>query len=200
MELIDGNEIASAIVEELTNLVSSFGKTRPCVAFVRVGEDPASVSYVRKKGKNRRPDRNRQQVARFSRDHFPRRAFYGKSRYSTEIPAFTASWYKALCPVIWMTEPSSIMSAPSKDADGFNATNLGKLCQEDKDAFVSCTPAGIIELIRRKGIETEGKRVVVLGRSLIVGKPVGMLLGKGSSGNATLPIAIPELLISKSIP
>ena len=51
MELIDGNEIASAIVEELTALVSSFGKKKPCVAFVRVGEDPASVSYVRKKEK-----------------------------------------------------------------------------------------------------------------------------------------------------
>jgi len=77
--------------------------------------------------------------------------------------------------------------SPKKDVDGFNATNLGKLCQEDNDGFVSCTPAGIVELIRRKGIETEGKRVVVLGRSLIVGKPVGMLfLGKGSTGNATV--------------
>jgi methylenetetrahydrofolate dehydrogenase (NADP+)/methenyltetrahydrofolate cyclohydrolase len=77
--------------------------------------------------------------------------------------------------------------SPTKDVDGFNATNLGKLCQEDPDAFISCTPAGILELIARKGIKTEGKRVVVLGRSLIVGKPVGMLfLQKGSPGNATV--------------
>jgi methylenetetrahydrofolate dehydrogenase (NADP+)/methenyltetrahydrofolate cyclohydrolase len=77
--------------------------------------------------------------------------------------------------------------SPTKDVDGFNATNLGKLCQEDPDAFISCTPAGILELIARKGIKTEGKRVVVLGRSLIVGKPVGMLfLQKRSPGNATV--------------
>jgi methylenetetrahydrofolate dehydrogenase (NADP+)/methenyltetrahydrofolate cyclohydrolase len=71
--------------------------------------------------------------------------------------------------------------------DGFNATNLGKLCQEEEDAFISCTPAGIIELIKRKNIPTEGKHVVILGRSLIVGKPAGMLfLRKGFPGNATV--------------
>jgi methylenetetrahydrofolate dehydrogenase (NADP+)/methenyltetrahydrofolate cyclohydrolase len=64
---------------------------------------------------------------------------------------------------------------------------LGKLCQEQEDAFISCTPAGIIELIKRKNITTEGKHVVVLGRSLIVGKPAGMLfLRKGFPGNATV--------------
>jgi methylenetetrahydrofolate dehydrogenase (NADP+)/methenyltetrahydrofolate cyclohydrolase len=61
------------------------------------------------------------------------------------------------------------------------------LCQEQKDAFISCTPAGILELIKRKNIPTEGKHVVVLGRSLIVGKPAGMLfLRKGFPGNATV--------------
>jgi methylenetetrahydrofolate dehydrogenase (NADP+)/methenyltetrahydrofolate cyclohydrolase len=71
--------------------------------------------------------------------------------------------------------------------DGFNALNLGKLCQEQEDAFISCTPAGILELIERKKIPTEGKHVVVLGRSLIVGKPAGMLfLRKGFPGNATV--------------
>jgi methylenetetrahydrofolate dehydrogenase (NADP+)/methenyltetrahydrofolate cyclohydrolase len=77
--------------------------------------------------------------------------------------------------------------SPDKDVDGFNASNLGKLCQEQKDAFISCTPAGVIELIKRKNIPTEGKHVVVVGRSLIVGKPTGMLfLRKGFPGNATV--------------
>jgi methylenetetrahydrofolate dehydrogenase (NADP+)/methenyltetrahydrofolate cyclohydrolase len=77
--------------------------------------------------------------------------------------------------------------SPHKDVDGFNALNLGKLCQEQKDAFISCTPAGILELIERKKIPTEGKHVVVLGRSLIVGKPAGILfLRKGFPGNATV--------------
>ena len=77
--------------------------------------------------------------------------------------------------------------SPQKDVDGFNAINLGKLCQERPEAFRSCTPSGIIELIKRSGIETAGKRVVVLGRSLIVGKPVGMLLlNRTIPGNATV--------------
>ena len=71
--------------------------------------------------------------------------------------------------------------------DGFHSINLGKLCQEEPDAFRSCTPAGIVELIKRSNIETAGKRVVVLGRSLIVGKPVGMLLlNRSIPGNATV--------------
>ena len=98
-----------------------------------------------------------------------------------------AFWYKLPSPDHIDDRTVFNHVSPGKGVDGFNATNLGKLCQEDEDAFVSCTPAGILELIRRKGIETEGKRVVVLGRSLIVGKPVGMLfLGKGSPGNATV--------------
>ena len=76
---------------------------------------------------------------------------------------------------------------PNKDVDGFNAKNLGLLCQEDEKAFVSCTPAGIIELVKRTGVDTQGKHVVVIGRSLIVGKPVGMLfLQKKLTGNATV--------------
>jgi methylenetetrahydrofolate dehydrogenase (NADP+)/methenyltetrahydrofolate cyclohydrolase len=78
---------------------------------------------------------------------------------------------------------------PSKDVDGFNAANLGRLCQEDEDAFAACTPAGIIELIKRSGVETEGRRAVILGRSLIVGKPAALLLlRKGMPGNATVTI------------
>ena len=77
--------------------------------------------------------------------------------------------------------------SPLKDVDGFNATNLGLICQENENAFASCTPAGILELLKRTKVDTTGKHVVVLGRSLIVGKPVGMLLlQKGVPGNATV--------------
>jgi methylenetetrahydrofolate dehydrogenase (NADP+)/methenyltetrahydrofolate cyclohydrolase len=77
--------------------------------------------------------------------------------------------------------------APEKDVDGFNVVNVGKLCQEDESGFVACTPAGIIELLKRQNIVVEGKHVVVVGRSLIVGKPAGLLLVKKSKiGNATV--------------
>ena len=122
MELIDGNEIASAIVEELTNLVSSFGKTRPCVAFVRVGEDPASVSYVRKKEKTAGQIGIDSKLLVFP-ETISQEGFYGKSR-SQRDPGIHGILVQAPCPVIWMTEPSSITSPP-KGVDGFNATNLG---------------------------------------------------------------------------
>lgn len=78
---------------------------------------------------------------------------------------------------------------PEKDVDGFHTVNIGKLCQEDPSGSVACTPAGIIELLKRSDISTEGKHVVVLGRSLIVGKPVSLLfLQKGAFGNATVTV------------
>lgn len=79
--------------------------------------------------------------------------------------------------------------APTKDVDGFNTVNIGKLCQEDSSCFVACTPAGIVELIERSDIQTEGKHVVVLGRSQIVGKPAALLMmRKAVPGNATVTV------------
>ena len=186
MELIDGNEIASAIVEELTDLVSGFGKNKPCVAFVRVGEDPASVSYVRKKEKTAGQIGIESKLLVFP-ETISQEGLLHEIDVLNRDPGIHGILVQAPLPDHIDDRTVFNHVSPGKDVDGFNATNLGKLCQEDGDAFVSCTPAGILELIRRKGIETEGKRVVVLGRSLIVGKPVGMLfLGKGSPGNATV--------------
>jgi methylenetetrahydrofolate dehydrogenase (NADP+)/methenyltetrahydrofolate cyclohydrolase len=79
--------------------------------------------------------------------------------------------------------------APEKDVDGFNTLNLGKVAQEDDTGFVACTPAGIMELLARSGTDLNGKHVVVLGRSLIVGKPVALLaLQKRAGANGTVTI------------
>ncbi len=186
MELIDGNEIASAIVDELTELVSSFGDNKPCVAFVRVGEDPASVSYVRKKEKTAGQIGIESKLLVFP-ESISQEGLLQEIDVLNRDPGIHGILVQAPLPDHIDDRTVFNHVSPAKDVDGFNATNLGKLCQEDGDAFVSCTPAGIIELIRRKGIETKGKRVVVQGRSLSVGKPVGMLfLGKGSPGNATV--------------
>jgi methylenetetrahydrofolate dehydrogenase (NADP+)/methenyltetrahydrofolate cyclohydrolase len=78
--------------------------------------------------------------------------------------------------------------APIKDVDGFHPENLGLLAS-GKPRYVSCTPAGILELLAQYNIETSGKRAVVLGRSIIVGKPVALLLAmKAKGGNATVTI------------
>jgi methylenetetrahydrofolate dehydrogenase (NADP+)/methenyltetrahydrofolate cyclohydrolase len=79
--------------------------------------------------------------------------------------------------------------APEKDVDGFNPVNLGKLAQEDEGGFTACTPAGIMELLARSSVNLEGKHVVVLGRSLIVGKPAALLaLQRRAGANATVTI------------
>jgi methylenetetrahydrofolate dehydrogenase (NADP+)/methenyltetrahydrofolate cyclohydrolase len=79
--------------------------------------------------------------------------------------------------------------APAKDVDGLSTINLGKIVQEDESGFVPCTPAGILELLTRSGVQLAGRHVVVLGRSLLVGKPVALLaVQKKAWANATVTL------------
>ena len=77
---------------------------------------------------------------------------------------------------------------PEKDVDGFHPVNVGKLVMEDKSGFVPCTPQGCIHLLEKAGIETNGSSAVVIGRSMIVGKPMALLL-MGRGINATVTVA-----------
>ena len=186
MQLIDGNDVARQIIEELKSEVSLLTGSKPCVAFVRVGEDPASVSYVKKKQKTAA------EIGVESRlSVFPESISESELKQEIQVlntdPAIHGILVQA--PLPHQIEETTIFNhvLPAKDVDGFNANNLGRLCQEDEDAFAACTPAGILELLKRSGTETEGKRAVILGRSLIVGKPAGLLLlRKGIPGNATV--------------
>jgi methylenetetrahydrofolate dehydrogenase (NADP+)/methenyltetrahydrofolate cyclohydrolase len=188
MELIDGNGIARQVIEELTEEVASLDGPTPCVTFVRVGEDPASISYVNKKQKTAA------EIGVESRlELFPESI--SQEELIVEIDRLNADTSNhgilVQAPLPRHIDETAIFNqvAVAKDVDGFNATNVGRMCQEEEDAFVPCTPAGILELIKRSGVETEGKRAVVLGRSLIVGKPAGLLLlRKGMPGNATVTI------------
>ena len=186
MDLINGNEIAKIIIEELKTRVENFKDGKPCVTFIRVGEDPASVSYVRKKEKTADSIGIESRLKVFPKDITQDDLL----DYITELnQADDVHGILVQAPLPRHIDDKTVFNhvSPSKDVDGFNTTNLGKLCQEEEDAFISCTPAGIIELIKRKNIPTEGKHVVILGRSLIVGKPAGMLfLRKGFPGNATV--------------
>jgi len=186
MDLINGNEIAQEIIEELKIEVSAIQGGKPCVVFIRVGEDPASISYVSKK------EKTAEKIGIESRlQLYPNSISQDELLEEISLANNNKEVHGILvqAPLPEHIDERTIFNhvSPSKDVDGFNAFNLGKLCQEQEDAFISCTPAGIIELIKRKNITTEGKHVVVLGRSLIVGKPAGMLfLRKGFPGNATV--------------
>lgn len=188
MKLIDGNAIAVSIIQELTTEVSKLTGRKPVIAVVRVGEDPASVSYVRKKQKTA------EKIGIGSRLHVlpedvSKEALFAQIDELNDNPEVDGILVQApLPPHIDETETFNRV-LPNKDVDGFNTVNIGKLCQEDPNGFVACTPAGIVELIQRSEIETEGKHVVVLGRSQIVGKPAALLMvRKGMPGNATVTV------------
>jgi methylenetetrahydrofolate dehydrogenase (NADP+)/methenyltetrahydrofolate cyclohydrolase len=186
MELINGNEIAQNIIEELKVKVANIHGSKPCVVFIRVGEDAASISYVRKKEKIAASIGIKSRL-KILPENITQDQLLNEVDKENQDPSVHGILVQA--PLPSHIEEKIIFNrvSPHKDVDGFNALNLGKLCQEQEDAFISCTPAGILELIERKRIPTEGKHVVVLGRSLIVGKPAGMLfLRKGFPGNATV--------------
>lgn len=188
MQLIDGNAIAKDIIAELTEKVSQLKKDKPTVAFIRVGEDPASVSYVNKKQQTAAKIGIKAQLHVLAED-VSQAELYGLIEQLNADPEVNGILIQAPLPSHLDENACFNRVDPHKDVDGFSTLNLGKLCQEDPDGFVACTPAGIVELIKRSHIETEGKHVVVLGRSQIVGKPAALLfIRKALPGNATVSI------------
>ena len=188
MKLIDGNKIAQSIIESLTKEVSEIKGSKPTVAFIRVGEDPASVSYVRKKQKTAESI-GIQSLLKVLPDSISQEELIKEIETFNEDSNVHGILIQAPLPNHISETTIFNTVKPEKDVDGFHTLNIGKLCQEDPSGFVACTPAGIVELIKHSEIQTEGKHVVVLGRSQIVGKPAALLMvQKGLPGNATVTI------------
>lgn len=188
MEIIDGNKIAADIIAELKSAVAALPGRKPCIALVRVGEDPASVSYVKKK------EKTAEEIGVTSRVILPPVTISQAElfRLIDELNADPAvDGILVQSPLPKQIDEVAVFRrvAPEKDVDGFNTINLGKVAQEDDTGFVACTPAGIMELLARTGTDLKGRHVVVLGRSLIVGKPVALLaLQKKAGANGTVTI------------
>jgi methylenetetrahydrofolate dehydrogenase (NADP+)/methenyltetrahydrofolate cyclohydrolase len=190
MELIDGNAIAASIIAELKAEVASLPPEvpRPCIAFVRVGEDPASISYVNKKNKTAAEIGMVPRLELFPADVTRETLFAAIDALNADASVHGILVQSPLPGHIDEIETFRRV-APGKDVDGFHTVNLGRLCQEDDEGFVACTPAGIMELLARSGVSLSGKHVVVLGRSLIVGKPVALLaMQKRDGANATVTV------------
>ncbi|MEO6244220.1 MAG: bifunctional methylenetetrahydrofolate dehydrogenase/methenyltetrahydrofolate cyclohydrolase FolD [Opitutaceae bacterium] len=188
MQLIDGNQIAAAIIAELKAEVAALPGRKPCIALVRVGEDPASVSYVKKK------EKTAAEIGLISRIILPpltvsQADLFALLDHLNADPTVDGILVQSPLPKHIDEVAVFRRVAPEKDVDGFNTINLGKIAQEDDTGFVACTPAGIMELLARSGVDLKGKHVVVLGRSLIVGKPIALLaLQKKPGANATVTI------------
>jgi methylenetetrahydrofolate dehydrogenase (NADP+)/methenyltetrahydrofolate cyclohydrolase len=188
MEIIDGNRIAAAILAELKATITQFPGRKPCIALVRVGDDPASVSYVKKK------QANAAEIGIESRlilppITIPPAELFALVDQLNADPGVDGILVQSPLPKGLDEVAVFRRIAAHKDVDGFHTLNLGKLAQEDETGFVACTPAGILELLRRSGVTLAGKHVVVLGRSLIVGKPAALLaIQRQPWANATVTI------------
>lgn len=191
MILIDGKATAARVLEECRITLADMASSgiKPGLAVVLVGEDPASKAYVGAKD-------------RTCRD-------LGMHSVKLELPASTTqdellavvrqlNADRAIHGILVQSPPpkhideAAIIRAidPRKDVDGFHPENVAKLALEDPSGFVPCTPRGCQRLLLEYQIPTEGARVVVLGRSMIVGKPLALLLmAKGPGGNATVTVA-----------
>lgn len=189
MELINGNQIAQQVTEELATEISQLpGNLRPKVAFVRVGEDPASVSYVRKKEKTAAAVGIDSELHIFPETISKEDLFREIDQLNAD-PGIHGILVQSPLPSHIPDQEAFDRVSAEKDVDGFHKVNLGKLCQEDESGFVACTPSGVIELLDRTGIDIPGKHVVIVGRSLIVGKPLSLLFLKRSPlGDATVTV------------
>jgi methylenetetrahydrofolate dehydrogenase (NADP+)/methenyltetrahydrofolate cyclohydrolase len=188
--LIDGRAIAAQIQRELTERVAVL-KTRgiqPGLAFVRVGEDPASKVYVGRK------EKACAELGIFSETHVLPQATSEADLLALIVrlnsdPRLHGILVQAPLPKQIRETVVYSTVRPEKDVDGFHPVNVGKLMLGDPNGFHPCTPAGIRELLVRSKVNTSGAEVVVLGRGNIVGKPMAaMLCQKEKGANATVTI------------
>ena len=175
MRLIDGNLIAQEVLAEIKARVARLAPVIPHVAFIRVGEDPASVSYVTKKQKTAAEVGMQASIKVFSEAVTQAELFKHIDELNADKSVHGILIQAPLPKHLSETEVFNRV-ASHKDVDGFGTLSIGKLVQEIPGAFAACTPAGVIELLKRSKIETTGKHAVVIGRSLIVGKPAAILL------------------------
>ncbi|MCB1022238.1 MAG: bifunctional methylenetetrahydrofolate dehydrogenase/methenyltetrahydrofolate cyclohydrolase FolD [Bryobacterales bacterium] len=183
--ILNGNEIRDRILDELTQEVDEFAKkgVRPGLTAVLVGDDPASQIYVRNKMKACEKIGIRSQTLRpppsVTTDEML--ALVADLNRDPEVDGILVQ-----LPLPKQVDADRVLLAidPAKDVDGFHPMNVGLLAT-GQPRLVSCTPAGLIEILKRSEIPIAGKRAVVLGRSNIVGKPAALLL---LAENATVTV------------
>ena len=134
MEVIDGNAVASTLLEELAEKVERFANHKPCVVFIRVGEDPASVSYVRKKEKTAAKVGIESRLLVFPESLSENELLKKISELNSDS---SVHGILVQAPLPSHMDDRKVFNhvSPHKDVDGFNATNLGLICQENEDAF-----------------------------------------------------------------
>jgi methylenetetrahydrofolate dehydrogenase (NADP+)/methenyltetrahydrofolate cyclohydrolase len=187
-EIISGREVAKTIREELSQKVAALKAEKnvtPGLAVILVGEDPASVSYVTAKGKACEELGIFEETYKMPEDT-SEEVVLTKVEELNNDPRFHGILVQLPLPKHIDEEKVLLKIDPDKDVDGFHPMNVGRMVV-GKPAFLPCTPNGIKELLMRSGNDPEGKHVVIVGRSNIVGKPMmNILVQKAKGANATV--------------
>lgn len=191
MKRIEGAEIAKKVHLETQERIAALlaRGIKPGLAVVLVGDDPASRAYVRSKDK-RAAELGLHSVKYELAATTTQDELLSIVRDLNADPAVHGILVQSPPPK-HINEQAIVESIdPRKDVDGFHPINVAKLALEDPSGFVPCTPLGCIRLIEESGIEIAGARAVVVGRSMIVGKPMALLLmRRGKGGDATVTVA-----------
>jgi methylenetetrahydrofolate dehydrogenase (NADP+) / methenyltetrahydrofolate cyclohydrolase len=172
--IIDGKAVAARIREEVAREIETLDVT-PGLATVLVGDDPASAVYVRMK----REDSAEVGIESFHHEpggDVSAEALAGLIRDLNADPRVHGILLQLPLPAHLDQDEFVGLIDPAKDVDGLTSANAGLLMQDRDEAMVPCTPAGVMELLREAGAELEGARAVVIGRSILVGKPLAQLL------------------------
>ncbi len=190
MKLIDGKKIATEIKQEIAQQVKLLidkEERPPHLAAILVGNDPASETYVNSKGKACKEVGFDSSTYKFESE-IEEKELLETVEFLNNDPDIDG--FIVQLPLPEHIDEQKVIQAisPRKDVDGFHPENVGRMTI-GLPAYVSATPNGIIELLKRSGIETAGKNCVVLGRSNIVGRPVSILMSRTSNpGNATVTV------------
>ena len=174
--IIDGKGIAAEIRGDLKKQVAELtaqGKT-PGLEVILVGDDPASTVYVRNKERACKEVGINSTVHRLPAETTREELLGLIEKLNNDA---TVHGILVQLPLPSHLDEDEVINAisPKKDVDGFHPINAGKLLIGDDDAFVACTPAGVLELVKRTGVPIKGQNVVIVGRSNIVGKPAAVL-------------------------
>jgi len=203
--IIDGKKIAEEIESEIQQEIQKLKGRRPGLAVILVGDHPPSHIYVNKKIEACHKVGIHSVKRQFPNDITEEKLLIELQKLNRDPHV---DGILVQLPLPKQINPITIIQSitPEKDVDGLHPINVGKLFSGDTSGFVSCTPLGIKTLLERAGINVQGKRVLVLGRSNLVGKPVAALLMQNADGaNATVTVAhslsknIPELCRSSDI-
>lgn len=201
MKLLDGKETSRAIKEEIAAAVKqrkAEGKKIPHLAAILVGTDGGSMTYVANKLKACEECGFESTLMRYD-DSITEEVLLNKVKQLNEDKSIDGFIVQLPLPSHIDEMKVTLAIDPQKDVDGFHPMNLGKMAL-NIPGFVSATPSGIVELIRRNKLETAGKKCVIIGRSNIVGMPLSIMLSQNTNpGNCTVTLAHSQTVNLKEI-